>query len=176
MSEEKILTVNEAAVLLGLDTSHVRLLIRQGKLPATRHGGVWLLKAVDVAGFERRPVGRPAKSDALMHANAIEVIVEKHSKKPAKKYDHLSVKYPKLSRLLNGIDAKGDEDENEVAEMIALTVLLREKGILTKERLLELEETGAIKPVPGSESLRKRSAQSQGEETISTMAGFMLDE
>ena len=56
------------------------------------------------------------------------------------------------------MDTRGDEDANEVAEMIALTVLLREKGILTKERLLELAETDAIKPVQGSEPLRKRSA------------------
>jgi len=53
------LTVTEAAAALGVDPSRVRLLIRQGRLPAERHGGIWLLDAAAVAAFERRPSGRP---------------------------------------------------------------------------------------------------------------------
>jgi excisionase family DNA binding protein len=183
MEQKELFTTKQVAEMLGLSTQRIIQMIGRGQLIAEKAGRDYLITAEEVARYERerKPAGRPSKDgvekDVVLHEVMGTIVLrEPRPKKPPKKYVHLSEKYPKLSKLLNGMDAKGDEDANEVAEMIALTVLLREKGILTKERLLELEETGAIKPVLGSESLRERSAQSHGEETISTMAGIRLDE
>ena len=59
--ENEVITVTEAATIMGVHDTHVRLLIRQGKIPATRHGGIWILKRADVEGFEKSPRGRPTE-------------------------------------------------------------------------------------------------------------------
>ena len=60
-------TVTETAQRLGYDPAHVRLLIRTGKLPATREdtprGVVYWINAADVAAFTPAPRGRPRKEE-----------------------------------------------------------------------------------------------------------------
>ncbi len=59
----KYLTTAEAAKRLDLDPSSVRRLIRDGHLPAVRHGRDWLIAESALAAARRRPTqGRPPKS------------------------------------------------------------------------------------------------------------------
>ena len=55
------LTVPEAATRLGLSVQRTRDLIRAGRLPASRHGQVYILDAASVAAFAAIPraPGRP---------------------------------------------------------------------------------------------------------------------
>lgn len=48
MSEISMLTVNEVANALRVDTRTVRLLIKQGKLPAVKVGKAWRIRQSDI--------------------------------------------------------------------------------------------------------------------------------
>jgi excisionase family DNA binding protein len=68
MSKQKPITVDEAAGILGVVPDHVRLLIRRGKIQATRFSNVWLVDAGSVKNYlttGRTPTkGRPRKKKA----------------------------------------------------------------------------------------------------------------
>jgi len=56
------LTANEAAERLGLSPQQIRTIIRQGKLPATKHGRDWVIDSNDLQLIAKRPGrGRPRK-------------------------------------------------------------------------------------------------------------------
>jgi excisionase family DNA binding protein len=60
---EEMLTLTEAAELIGLDSSGLRRAILAGKLPATKFGKTWIVSREDVERWnaeQRKPVGRPA--------------------------------------------------------------------------------------------------------------------
>jgi excisionase family DNA binding protein len=65
MSTPKPITVDEAARILGVVPDHVRLLIRRGRIQATRFSTVWLVDAGSVKKYlatGRTPTkGRPRK-------------------------------------------------------------------------------------------------------------------
>lgn len=65
MSKQNPITVDEAAGILGVVPDHVRLLIRRGRIKATRFSTVWLVDAGSVKKYltsGRRPTkGRPRK-------------------------------------------------------------------------------------------------------------------
>lgn len=60
----KLLTTAEAAAILGVTPRRVLNLVKYGRLPASRFGWVWLIKASDLKKFQKRPPGRP-KSENL---------------------------------------------------------------------------------------------------------------
>jgi excisionase family DNA binding protein len=62
MKDERLMTLTEVSERVGLDTSRLRVLIGQGRLPATKYGKTWLVKEGDVKAFEKQPrlPGRPA--------------------------------------------------------------------------------------------------------------------
>jgi excisionase family DNA binding protein len=62
MDERDYITTNEAAVKLGLSRNRILDLIRFGRLPATKVGGVWLIKVSDLQLVENRKPGRPRKA------------------------------------------------------------------------------------------------------------------
>lgn len=55
----KILTATEASEELGISPQQIRTLIRQGKLPAEKHGRDWMIKFSDLALVRVRKLGRP---------------------------------------------------------------------------------------------------------------------
>lgn len=58
----ELLTVKEAAAILGVHPSRVRYLINDesdDRLPAQKLGRDWLLRREDVEAFRRLPVGNP---------------------------------------------------------------------------------------------------------------------
>jgi excisionase family DNA binding protein len=55
----KLLTSNEAAEQLAISPQQLRLLIRQGKLPAEKQGRDWFIKISDLRLVKVRPKGRP---------------------------------------------------------------------------------------------------------------------
>lgn len=66
MSTKKPITVEEAAGILGVVPDHVRLLIRRGRIQATRFSNVWLVDPGSVKKYltaGRTPTkGRPRKN------------------------------------------------------------------------------------------------------------------
>lgn len=58
----KMLTALEAAEALGVHRSRVHVLIREGRLPATKYGNVYLIKESDLKLVENRQTGRPPKA------------------------------------------------------------------------------------------------------------------
>jgi excisionase family DNA binding protein len=68
MSMNKPITVEAAAEILGVVPDHVRLLIRRGRIEATRFSNVWLVDAGSVKNYlatGRSPAkGRPRKKKA----------------------------------------------------------------------------------------------------------------
>ncbi len=54
-----MLTITEAAARLGIDPSRVRLLVRQGRIPARRFGRAWVIAEADLAQYHPRPQGKP---------------------------------------------------------------------------------------------------------------------
>jgi len=60
--------VGEAARVLGMDPSAVRRAILQGRLPATKFGRDWSIRATDVAAYKQRPHrgGRPRRTLVAM--------------------------------------------------------------------------------------------------------------
>lgn len=60
----KILTSKQASQILGIHPSRVRLLIRQGRLPALKHGREWVIFKKDLEKVKHRKPGRPAKTNS----------------------------------------------------------------------------------------------------------------
>ena len=62
------LTVSEAARVLEMDPRAVRRAILQGRLPATKCGRDWSIRAADVAAYKQRPHcgGRPRRTIAAV--------------------------------------------------------------------------------------------------------------
>jgi len=54
-----MLTVKEAANRLGIHRTRVGVLIRQGRIKATKVGPMWFIAESEVAGFAPRPQGKP---------------------------------------------------------------------------------------------------------------------
>jgi len=60
MTTPTIISVTEAARRAGITDRHIRRLIRDGVLQATRIGRAWLVNAESVAAYQRHPtMGRP---------------------------------------------------------------------------------------------------------------------
>lgn len=57
----KLLTTAEAADVLGVTPRRVVNMIKYGRLPASRFGMVWLIKASDLKKVANRKPGRPSK-------------------------------------------------------------------------------------------------------------------
>jgi excisionase family DNA binding protein len=74
MSTTSPITVDEAARILGVVPDHVRLLIRRGRIQATRFSNVWLVDAGSVKKYlaaGRTPTkGRPRKKKATKKKGA----------------------------------------------------------------------------------------------------------
>ena len=58
---DKMWTTGRAAKYLGVCSERVRQYIVEGKLPATRFFGRWVVKREDVRNLQRPPLGRPRK-------------------------------------------------------------------------------------------------------------------
>jgi len=50
-----VLSIAEAAARLGMSPARLRELARQGKLPASKHAGRWLVESAGIETFERPP-------------------------------------------------------------------------------------------------------------------------
>jgi excisionase family DNA binding protein len=60
MKNQTIISVTEAARRAGITDRHIRRLIRDGVIQATRIGRAWLVDAESVAAYQRHPtMGRP---------------------------------------------------------------------------------------------------------------------
>lgn len=74
MSKLHPITVEEAAEILGVVPDHVRLLIRRGRIQATRFSNVWLVDPASVREYltaGRTPSkGRPRKKKATKKKGA----------------------------------------------------------------------------------------------------------
>ncbi len=57
----KLLTAKQAAQILGVDDSRVRVLIREGRLPAQKVGRDWVILEPDLEFVRVRKPGRPKK-------------------------------------------------------------------------------------------------------------------
>jgi excisionase family DNA binding protein len=57
----KLLTAKQAAQILGVDSSRVRILIREGRLPAQKIGRDWIILEPDLELVKNRKPGRPKK-------------------------------------------------------------------------------------------------------------------
>jgi excisionase family DNA binding protein len=57
----KLLTAKQAAKILGVDDSRVRVLIREGRLPAQKIGRDWIIMEPDLELVKDRRPGRPQK-------------------------------------------------------------------------------------------------------------------
>jgi excisionase family DNA binding protein len=63
MTTPTIISVTEAARRAGITDRHVRRLIHDGVLQATRLGRAWLVDAKSVAAYQKHPtMGRPKQS------------------------------------------------------------------------------------------------------------------
>jgi len=62
----KVYTATTAAQRLGVTPSLVALWCREGRLPGTKRGAMWIITERDLAAFERIPrrPGRPRTADA----------------------------------------------------------------------------------------------------------------
>lgn len=59
MDLRDILSVEEAAVALGITPGRVRVLIRAGRLPASKFAGRWMVQRADLGAVAERRPGRP---------------------------------------------------------------------------------------------------------------------
>jgi len=57
----KLLTAKQAAQILGVHHSRVRVLIREGRLPAQKIGRDWVILEPDLELVKDRKPGRPKK-------------------------------------------------------------------------------------------------------------------
>jgi excisionase family DNA binding protein len=67
-----LISTVEAAQRLGVHRSRVHVLIREGRLPTQKIGGIYVIDENDLKLVEHRPTGRPRKAQT-----------EKESKKKA---------------------------------------------------------------------------------------------
>lgn len=63
MGQEKLLTTQEAAEVLGLTDSRVRQLVLEGRLPAQKFGHLNMIREQDLKLVSNIKRGRPAKAD-----------------------------------------------------------------------------------------------------------------
>ena len=59
----KMLTAKQAAAILGVDSSRVRVLIREGRLPAKKIGRDWIIMEPDLEFVKVRKPGRPKQKE-----------------------------------------------------------------------------------------------------------------
>lgn len=59
----ELLTTKEVAKKLGVSMRMIQLLIKSGRLPATKFGRDYMIKEKDLKLVENRKVGRPKKAD-----------------------------------------------------------------------------------------------------------------
>ena len=57
----KFINCKQAAKILKVHHSRVRVLIREGRLPAQKVGGTWIIDPKDLKYVEHRIPGRPKK-------------------------------------------------------------------------------------------------------------------
>ncbi len=57
----RMIDCKQAAKILGIDGSRVRVLIREGRLPAQKIGGAWIIFEKDLKKVKDRKPGRPKK-------------------------------------------------------------------------------------------------------------------
>ena len=57
----KLLTAKQAAEILGVHHSRVRVLIREGRLPAQKLGREWIIMESDLEKVKDRKPGRPKR-------------------------------------------------------------------------------------------------------------------
>ena len=62
MENEKLLSVKEAAAILGVNHQRVQVLITQDRLPAQKIGNSYVIKESDLERVKDRKPGRPAKN------------------------------------------------------------------------------------------------------------------
>jgi len=67
----RVVSVKDAAKMLGISRGRVRVLIREHRLPATRIDRVWVLDPEQVVEFSKivRPTGRPRRAKEAAHDN-----------------------------------------------------------------------------------------------------------
>jgi excisionase family DNA binding protein len=82
-----LLSTAQAAVILGVNDSRVRQLVREGKLPAQQIGRAYLIDESDLALVADRKPGRPAKAEggAMTKAKAAKKPGAKAAKKSSAK-------------------------------------------------------------------------------------------
>ena len=57
--KNRYFTLSQASEISGYSTSHLRHLLRAGRLEGVKLGRDWLIMAQDLALVEHRPTGRP---------------------------------------------------------------------------------------------------------------------
>jgi excisionase family DNA binding protein len=57
----KLISAKQAAEILGVHHSRVRVLIKEKRLPAQKIGGAWIIKEKDLELVKDRKPGRPKK-------------------------------------------------------------------------------------------------------------------
>ena len=57
----KMLSAKQAGKLLDVHHTRVKVLIREGRLPAQKIGGTWIIKEKDLEKVKNRKPGRPRK-------------------------------------------------------------------------------------------------------------------
>ena len=67
----KLLTAKQAAEILGVDDSRVRVLIREGRLPAQKVGRDWVIMEPDLELVKDRKPGRPKTKGGIMDREKI---------------------------------------------------------------------------------------------------------
>jgi len=63
MENDKLLSVKEVAVILGVNHQRVQALISQGRLPAQKIGNSYVIKESDLELVKDRKTGRPPKTE-----------------------------------------------------------------------------------------------------------------
>ncbi|MGW8326027.1 MAG: helix-turn-helix domain-containing protein [Desulfobacterales bacterium] len=58
----KLLSVKNVAQRLGVHHSRVRIFIKEGRLPAQKIGGAWVIKENDIKKLKIMPRGRPKRN------------------------------------------------------------------------------------------------------------------
>ncbi|MBC7933167.1 MAG: helix-turn-helix domain-containing protein [Rubrivivax sp.] len=58
------LTTEQAATRLGISPNRIRVLIREGRLPAKEFGKVYMIEEADLKHVENRKPGRPPQKPA----------------------------------------------------------------------------------------------------------------
>lgn len=66
----KLLSTPEAAESLGVTVARVQQLIWNGRLPAQKIGGSYVIQETDLELIRERPTGRPPKSKSALGSKA----------------------------------------------------------------------------------------------------------